>query len=145
MTKFNPENKEVLTYGECLHPPMKIEERADADQYFKDYVAYIQKHLDIEPRKDALTAEQIAKINLGYFAGYYDHETRKRVERLFKCSHPVFGSAERRIPTPQEALEAGLREGKKFISHEGGMVSAPGSTGTMGEAGSIPDVRRENH
>jgi hypothetical protein len=36
MTKFNPENKEALTYGECLDPAMKITDEADAKQYFAD-------------------------------------------------------------------------------------------------------------
>lgn len=28
MTKFNPDNKEVLNYGECLDPAMKITDQA---------------------------------------------------------------------------------------------------------------------
>jgi hypothetical protein len=106
MTKFNPENKKTLTYGDCLHPAMKITDEADAQQYLADYVAYIGD----KPRKEGLPAEQIALNNLGYFAGYYDNETRERVERLFKCSHPIFGSiAKRGAPTAEEAFEAGKR------------------------------------
>ncbi len=46
--------------------------------------------------------------NLGYFAGYYDSETRERVERLFKCSHPVFGAiAACGQPSVKEAWAAG--------------------------------------
>ena len=33
MTKFNPENKDVLTYGECLKPAMEIETKEDAEQF----------------------------------------------------------------------------------------------------------------
>jgi hypothetical protein len=109
MTKFNPDNKEVLTYGECLHPAMKITDKADAEQYFKDYVAFIQKHLDKEPRTDGMTAEQIAKTNIGYFAGYYDHKTSLKVKELFMCSHPVFGAAAKGEPTAQEAFDAGCK------------------------------------
>lgn len=105
MVKFNPEGKEVLTYGECLHPAMKITDQAEADQYLKDYVAFIQTHLDIEPNPEGKTAEQIAKINLGYFAGYYDHDTSVRAHRLFKCTHPIFGNSN---PTPEEAFAAGM-------------------------------------
>ena len=54
-------------------------------------------------------AEQICKSNLGYFAGYYDHETRMRVERLFKCSHPVFGVAKEKEITAEEAFELGKK------------------------------------
>lgn len=92
MTKFNVENKDLLTIGESLGPAMKITDEADAVQYKKAYMAYIQKYLDVEPDKDGRTANEIANINLGYFAGYYSDETRERVERLFCCSHPVYGS-----------------------------------------------------
>lgn len=110
MTKFNPENKKTLTYGDCLKPAMEITDEADAQQYLTDYVAYIQTALDKEPRKDGVSAAQIAATNLGYFAGYYDNETRERVERLFKCSHPIFGSiAKVGAPTAEEAFEAGKR------------------------------------
>lgn len=112
MTQFNPDNKEVLTYGECLHPAMKITDKEDAKQYFASYVDFIQKHLDKEPNENGLTAEQIAKQNLGYFAGYYDNETRLRVEELFECSHPIFGNAKNGTPTPEEAFEMGKKRAK---------------------------------
>lgn len=108
-TKFNPENKEVLTYAEALGPAMEITEQEDAEQYFRDYAEYVLRSLSNNPRNDAATAEDIAKSNLGYYAGYYDHETRERVERLFHCSHPVFGAiAENGPPTPEEAFKKGF-------------------------------------
>lgn len=114
MTKFNPENKEILTYGECLKPAMEITDETDAKQYKKDYVAYIQKALDKEPRDDDMTAEEIANCNLGYFAGYYDNETRERVERLFVCSHPVFGSIkDNGAPSLEDAFNKGVNQGIK--------------------------------
>lgn len=106
MTKFNPENKETMTIGDCLLPAMAITEQEDADQYYKDYVAFIQKHFDKEPPSNE--PEQVARINLAYFAGYYDHETRDRIERLFNCAHLVFGKVKAGHPTPQEAFDAGM-------------------------------------
>lgn len=91
VTKFNPEGKEVLTFGECLNPAMQITDQADADQYLNDYVDYIQKALDSKPREDGMTARQIALINLGYYAGYYGHETMARTQKLFATAHPIFG------------------------------------------------------
>jgi len=108
MTKFNPENKESMTYRECLGPAMEITDPEDARQYLQDYVAFTQKHLDQNPRTDGLTAEDIAKANLGYYAGYYSNETRERVERLFSCSHPVFGKITEHVPTPEEAFHSGI-------------------------------------
>ena len=116
MTKFNPDNKESLTYGECFEPAMGITDEADAQQYLKDYVAFIQTALDKKPRKDGMTASQIAATNLGYFAGYYDNETRERVERLFKCSHPIFGAiAEKGAPTAEEAFKLGEQMATKTV------------------------------
>lgn len=113
MTKFNPEGKRSLTYGECLEPAMKINDRADAKQYLQAYIAYIQGWLDEEPRSDGMPAEQMAKSNLGYYAGYYDTETRLRVEELFECSHPIFGKASTGIPMPEEAFGMGRKIGQK--------------------------------
>lgn len=90
MTKFNPENKEVLTYGECLKPAMEITNKEDAIQYKKEYIEYTQRHLDKDPRDDNMTAEEIVNCNIGYFSGYYDSKVAERVKKLFNCSHPIF-------------------------------------------------------
>lgn len=114
MTRFNPEGKETLTFGECLGPAMEITDPEDARQYLVEYVKYTQKFLDKEPRDDDMTAEQICKTNLGYYAGYYSSETRQRVEELFTCSHPIFGSIKNDgQPTPEEAFESGRKSGEK--------------------------------
>jgi len=113
MTKFNPENKETLTFGECLGPAMEITNPKDAQQYFTDYVKYTQTFLDKDPRDDNMTAEEICKTNLGYYAGYYSDETRVRVEKLFMCSHPVFGSIkDNGSPTAEEAFNMGVERSK---------------------------------
>ena len=112
MTKFNPEGKANLTYGDIMRPAMGITEQDDADQYFKEYVAYINSVRKPDSKWDA---EEVAKHNLGYYAGYYSHEIRLRVERLFKCTHPIFGDATKGEPTTAEAFQAGmdLAKGKK--------------------------------
>ena len=112
--KFNPENKESLTNGECLAPAVEITDPINAKQYFDDYVKYIQRFLDKEPNEDGYTAEEIAKKNLGYFAGYYDYKTQSRVNELFCTSHPVFGDV---VPTIKEAFDTGV----KFAKKEGGL------------------------
>lgn len=92
MIRFNPDNKEVLTYGEALGPAMEITKQKEADQYLADYTAYIQTHLDKKPRTDGHTAEWVAKQNIGYWTGYCDTKIAQRAQRLFHCVHPVFGS-----------------------------------------------------
>lgn len=102
MTKFNPENKSELTYAEALEPAMGITKEADAHQYKE---AYIQWHMKSVSRE---RAEEIVNANLGYYAGYYSDEVRRRVEKLFICSHPIFGSLkDNGRPTSEEALKCG--------------------------------------
>ena len=95
MTQFNPQNKDVLTYGESLDPIFKITDKADAKQYKQAYINYIQRKLDNEPRNDGMTAEEIVNVNIGYYAGYGTHSDRVRIEELFECTHPVFGAVKK--------------------------------------------------
>lgn len=113
MTKFNPENKTEMTYGQVLDPAMKITDVDDATQYLQSYIEYLIPYV-VDTHKDQDEdfiydeAVRIAKHNLGYYAGYYDDKTRKRVEKLFNCSHPIFGSIESNgTPTAQQAFELG--------------------------------------
>lgn len=93
-----------LTIGEKYHPAMKIVDQAEADRYFEDLVEHTMR---MRPT-DRGEAERIERNNLGYFAGYFDNETRERVERLFRCAHPIFGAiAEKGSPTAEEAFEMG--------------------------------------
>lgn len=111
MTKFNPEGKDLLSYGDCLGPAMKITDEQDAQQYLADYIAYIEERRITHPEEAGRhSAEETAKINLGYYAGYYDSETRERVERLFMCAHPIFGKiADHGQPTAEHAHSAGAK------------------------------------
>ena len=92
-----------MTIGEKYGPAMNITDQAQADAYFEQCVQECMAH-----GRTREEAESIERQNLGYYAGYYDNETRCRVERLFRCSHPVFGAiAEHGAPTPEEAFEMG--------------------------------------
>lgn len=85
---------------------MIITDQAEADEYFEALVADNLAHNGSKSREEA---EVMERSNLGYFAGYYDSETRRRVERLFKCAHPIFGSIEiNGEPTAEEAFRAGI-------------------------------------
>lgn len=96
-----------ITIVDKYGPAMTITDQSLADAYFERCVAHSMGFGRSRP-----TAEAIERSNLGYYAGYYDSETRKRVERLYRCAHPVFGKiAERGPPTLTEAFEAGKRLG----------------------------------
>lgn len=97
-----------ITIGDKYTPAMAITEQAAADGYFARCVAHAMTFGTTREE-----AEQIECDNLGYFAGYYDHDTRARVERLFRCAHPIFGAiAEKGAPAPEDALRLGFERGR---------------------------------
>mgnify|MGYP001582528323 CR=1 FL=1 len=104
------------TYGETLGRAMEITDRAEADRYFAELVAESEAALVAAGRGGAdprAEAERVVRSNLGYYAGYYSDEVRARVERLFRCAHPVFGAIGKNgPPTPEAAFEAGRALGE---------------------------------
>lgn len=104
MSTTIPDN---ATIGDKYRPAMKITDQAEADEYFESLVQWLMRKVDPETGHNYTrqAAEMVEKSNLGYFSGYYDGQTMERVSKLFKCAHPVFGTA---VPTsPSEAMEAG--------------------------------------
>lgn len=98
----------MKTLSDRYGPAMTITDQAAADTYFKKLVE--------ESGFSGPKAEEMERDNLGYFAGYYDNNTRERVERLFKCAHPIFGKiSESGAPTPSEALAAGMITAKRGV------------------------------
>jgi hypothetical protein len=99
-----------ITIGDKYGPALDITDQAEADEYFERCVRHTMRF-----GKTRAEAETIEKSNLGYYAGYGSSETRERVERLFRCSHPVFGSiAANGSPSPLEAFAAGVTRGKSL-------------------------------
>jgi hypothetical protein len=94
------------TNMQVLGPAMEITEQAEADAHFETIVDYAMRR-DATLSREAV--EKTTRDSLGYWAGYYSLETRQRVERLFRCVHPVFGPAEHGPVAAAEALEAGIR------------------------------------
>jgi hypothetical protein len=95
---------------------MLIKGEADAEAYLDLLVVeHMQAHVE-------LTREQAVKIereNLAYYAGLCSNETRERVERLFKCAHPVFGSiAINGPPAPEEAESMGRLAGRLKVGDQ---------------------------
>jgi hypothetical protein len=97
------------TMGELYDPAMKITDQVEANRYLEALV-----HRCMDDGKSREESESIQKSNLAYYAGYYDHETRLRVEQLFNCSHPIFGPAVNGEPTPEEAFKMGMELGEKI-------------------------------
>lgn len=97
--------KPHVTIGEKYGPAMKITDQDEARKYFEECVQHCMSF-----GKTREEAEKIERGNLGYYAGYCSDETRRRVERLFSCAHPIFGAiAEHGSPSPEEAFNAGAK------------------------------------
>ncbi len=102
---------EKITIGDKYEPAMKMTDPKEASEYFELCVEHTMRF-----GKTRKEAENIERQSLGYFAGYYDHQTRLRVEQLFNCVHPVFGAATKHILTTEEVFEVGKKLGEKMSS-----------------------------
>lgn len=89
-------------FEEALHL-IDLDDRLLGMEFLDDYGTYLEK-CDSE-----IDGRHVAKQNLGYFAGYYDRETAKKVYSFFECEHPIFGT---KFPTPEEAFEIGKKWGE---------------------------------
>lgn len=94
-----------ITIGEKYGPAMEMTDQMLADAYFEMCVRHTMTF-----GYSREEAESIERQNFGCYAGYYGHETQLRVERLFRCSHPIFGKT---MPgkhiSPEEAFNAGRK------------------------------------
>ena len=93
-----------MTIGEAYGPVVEIDSQDDADTYFE---LLVERHMRICPEHSREEATSVQKSNIGYYAGYYGHETRLRVESLFACRHPLLKPAAQGKVTPEEAFRAG--------------------------------------
>lgn len=111
------------TNEQKYEPAMLIETQEDADKYFEVLVDHcLRLHALNNKEITREEAQGIERTSLAYVAGYYSLETRQRVERLFKCEHPVLGPAptDGSVPTYDEALKKGREWAEKNL---------PGATG----------------
>lgn len=115
MNKFhqdkNCEPAKPETIGDVYGPAMAAQTQEEADAMLERIVARLTGPGGVVSRDEALAG---ARRSLGYYAGYYDDETRARVEMLFKCEHPYFGPIAAGKPTPAEALAIGMEIGKQY-------------------------------
>lgn len=105
--------RERVTVQDKYGPAMLIEDQTEAHLYFDACVRHSMTVAQITREQ----AEEIERANLGYYAGYYGDDVRARVERLYRCAHPIFGPiASRGKPTPEQAFAAGYQLGRERSS-----------------------------
>lgn len=97
--------KNGATIGEVYGPAMEVQTEDEAREYFDAIVNHL---IEIRSAEQVNTpreyTEEIVRQNLGYYAGYYDDETRERVERLYKTWHPIFGANAHFPPSVEEKI-----------------------------------------
>lgn len=105
---------EGATIGNLYGPAMDVTSQEEADRRFGLLVAHTMRF-----GKTQQEAEEIVRSNLGYYAGYHSNEVRERVERLYRCAHPVFGPiAERGPPSPEEVVRMGEEMARRRMAEE---------------------------
>src|SRR3989304_6422117 len=93
------------TYGATLEPAMRITDTQEAQEYLEELIVQNMKRWGQTRER----ATEVTKINLGYFAGYYNNEIMARVNKLYSTVHPIFGAT---APTSKEAFEMGKKIGE---------------------------------
>jgi hypothetical protein len=104
-----------MTYGEKYGFAMHIDTQEAADEYFE---ALVEHGMQFNDNREEVEAAE--RQSLGYYSGYYDNETMIRVQKLFRCIHPVFGKIEKKedLPTQEEAVKMGWKRAMKRKAEE---------------------------
>lgn len=103
--------RKMVDYKDLLERAMKVDSKASASQILESIIRVSMRQNNLSRAK----AMKYAKENLAYYAGYYDDDTRRRVEKFFECEHPFFGSIEKYgPPTPEEAFAMGQKLGERW-------------------------------
>lgn len=102
------EGKKLNTIREVFDEALRCAktDKNKASDFFKAYVEHILLNTNGEVNTYA-EAEEIAKSNLGYFAGYYDRKTIDIIYKTYQCSHPIFGDKPYDV-SPEEAFKKGM-------------------------------------
>ena len=77
------------TIRDCYAPAMEITDPFEAGRYFQELVEFAMQN---NPSLTVDAAEKVERSNLGYYSGYYDTATMRRVLELFGAVHPIFGA-----------------------------------------------------
>lgn len=110
------ENQLPAAAVDILNRVKFVSTKGDAAALLQQLADLYEKELDLTPQR----AMHEAKVDVGYFAGYFDHSERDRIERLFGTEHPVFGSIENNgEPSPTEALRIGIEFGERARRSQG--------------------------
>lgn len=109
---MNYRGKNYNTIGEVFNLALKLAKEdpsGEAKDFFYEYVNYISTTNHYSWDKSI----EIAKSNLGYFAGYYNQEVCDIIYKTYQCSHPIFGDKPFDV-SPEEAFNKGKECGMNY-------------------------------
>jgi hypothetical protein len=98
----------MKTNLEKYDPAMRITTQEAADAWLEGLIQLNMGTSESTPEE----ADEIERANLGYWAGYGTLETRGRVERLFRCRHPLLPAADEPQPSASALFQLGWQFGK---------------------------------
>lgn len=99
INEFEVDNNNFLEYA------MNIESKRKARAFLRFLV---QNEMKKDPSFGREFHEKKIKDRIGYFAGYYGIETRKKIEDFYDTEHPIFGKVnELEGPTVEESMTCG--------------------------------------
>src|ERR1700759_1362164 len=120
MPSSSDDDQQQAAYSLLLDQAMQAQTQAEADTIFADLVTLLR---GLRPHAPVAVVMETLREALGYNAGYFTDDIRKRVERFYRCAHPFFGAiAHVPPPTLREQHELGLennrrhRNGEPFIT-----------------------------
>lgn len=99
--------EDIFEYGLKL---AKERKKNEANEYFKAYIQYIYDENTRDEVPTIKDAENRAKGNFGYYAGYYGDDIRKKIYKYYEAAHPIFGN--RYNISSEEAFNIGYALGK---------------------------------
>ena len=107
------EDTQLTTIGEIFNKALEIAKTGDKERcqlLLKSYAECISSKNNISVDE----AVNIAKSNLGYFAGYYDRETYNIIHNMYNAIHPIFKGNPFDV-TPEDAYNLGLNRKTQLI------------------------------
>ena len=102
---MNYRGKEYNTIGDVFDLALKLakeDPNGEAKDFFHEYV----NHICMVNHYSWDKSIEIAKSNLGYFAGYHNKEVYDIIYKTYQCSHPIFGDKSFDV-SPEEAFNKG--------------------------------------
>lgn len=94
-----------MTYREQFEEALKCETEEAAQAWIDKEIVRYKEDFGVEAER----ARETIMSNIGYMAGYYDDGVARKIYRLFKAPHPIFGTpTQKEKLTPENCIRLGM-------------------------------------